>query len=451
LVGARTVTADAGARMHAFVRELFPLCRSISGEGLRQTLRRIQQEIPIQLHEVATGTQVFDWKIPREWNIRDAFIKNSRGERVVDFQRNNLHVVSYSKPVHAKMSLPELKPYLHSLPDRPDWVPYRTSYYAESWGFCLSHRQLEALADDVYEVCIDSSLEPGSLTYGELLIPGESEEEVLISTHCCHPSLANDNLAGNAVAIQLAQVLLGQKPRYSYRFVFVPATIGAIAWLARNRDAAARVKHGLVLACAGDRGPSSYKRSRQGDALIDRAVLHVLQHSGAEYQIRDFVPYGYDERQYCSPGFNLAVGCLMRTPNGQYAEYHTSADNPDFVAPAALQDTLEKCLRVVDILEHDGKYVNVQPWCEPQLGRRGLYQGIGSIGLAELPGYDLALLWVLNLSDRSHGLLDIAERAGLPFEIIRHAADRLKQAGLLEEMPAPRSRAHTPTAFHLSA
>jgi aminopeptidase-like protein len=445
-------TADAGSWMHALVRELYPLCRSITGEGLRQTLRRIQQDIPIELVEVPTDTQVFDWKVPREWNIRDAFIKNSRGERVVDFQSSNLHVVSYSVPVNARMSLQDLKPHLHSSPERPDWIPYRTSYYSESWGFCLTHRQLEALTDDYYDVCIDATLEAGSLTYGELLIPGQSDEEVLISSHCCHPSLANDNLAGNAVAVQLAQELLGGSNRYTYRFVFVPATIGAITWLARNPEAADRVKHGLVLACAGDAGNSSYKRSRQGNALIDRAVEHVLRHAGSEYQVRDFVPYGYDERQYCSPGFNLAVGCLMRTPNGQFDEYHTSADNPDFVTAEALEDTLEKCRRIVDVLEHDRRYLNLLPFCEPQLGRRGLYQGIGSGGLTELPGYDLALLWVLNLSDESQSLFEIAERAGLPFQVVRHAADRLHQAGLLKELGSIRARgAHTPPELHLSA
>src|ERR1700688_105079 len=306
-------SSEIGQQIYSFVSDLYPICRSITGNGLRDTLRRIGEKIPLRIHEVPTGTRVFDWTVPREWNIRDAYVKNSRGDRVLDFQRSNLHVVNYSIPVRTTLSLQRLKERLHSLPDRPDWIPYRTSYYRENWGFCISQRQLESLAEEDYEVVMDSPSEDGSLTYGEFVVPGETSDEILISSHCCHPSLCNDNLSGVAVATFLAQALASMPRLYSYRFLFIPGTIGSITWLSRNESVVPRIKHGLVLACVGDRGTFSYKRTRRGNAEIDRAVLHLLSHSGEPYNVRDFSPYGYDERQYCSPAFNLPVGCLNRT------------------------------------------------------------------------------------------------------------------------------------------
>jgi aminopeptidase-like protein len=418
-----------GEWMHALARALYPVCRSITGDGLRQSLRLLQEHIPLQIQEVPSGTEVFDWTVPKEWNIRDAWIKNPRGEKVVDFQQLNLHVVNYSVPVRRRMSLAELKPYLFSLPDRPDWVPYRTSYYKESWGFCLRHRDLEALPEGEYEVCIDSTLESGHLSYGEWLLPGASADEVLFSCHACHPSLANDNLAGLSVAAALARQLGQQPRRYSYRFLFIPGTIGSITWLARNEQAAARIQHGLVLTCLGDAGPSTYKRSRRGQAEIDRAAVQVLKDAGSPHRIVDFIPYGYDERQYCSPGFNLPVGCLMRTPNGQYPEYHTSADNLDFIRPEFLADSFGKAWAIVEILEQNRVWVNQNPKCEPRLGRRGLYNSVGG---QKQTGFDeMALLWVLNLSDGQQDLLSIAERSGLAFRVISQAAAALAQCGLL--------------------
>lgn len=420
---------ELGSRLHAFVAELFPICSSITGNGLREILRRIGQRIPLQIHEVPTGTQVFDWTVPREWNIRDAYVRNSRGEKVIDFKNSNLHVVNYSIPVKAKLSLSELKDHLHAMPDRPDWIPYRTSYYRESWGFCLSQRQLDSLPEDDYEVVVDSSLEKGSLSYAECLVPGESEEEVLISCHACHPSLCNDNLSGIAVATFLALALAGMKRRYSYRFLFIPGTIGSITWLSRNEPVVPRIRHGLVLACVGDRGKFSYKKSRRGDAEIDRAVLHVLATSGSPYNVRDFSPYGYDERQYCSPGFNLPVGCLNRTQHGQFPEYHTSADNLSFVSSEALAGTLRFCLDAFRVLESNKTFLNLNPKCEPQLGRRGLYRSMG--GHADAETLELAMLWVLNLSDGQHSLLDIAERSALKFDTILQASKLLLQHQLL--------------------
>jgi aminopeptidase-like protein len=424
--------AQVGRELHRFASELYPICRSITGDGIRRTLSMIGSRVPLKTYEVPSGTPVFDWTVPKEWNIRDAYIKGPDGKRVVDFQKCNLHVVNYSTPVHRKMSLGELKSHLHSIPQNPDWIPYRTSYYKQDWGFCLSHNQLLALRDGEYEVSIDSSLEDGHLTYGECFFPGRSSDEVLISCHACHPSLANDNLSGLTVATSLARLLSGTDLRYSYRFLFVPGTIGAITWLARNREAAGRIRHGLVLTGIGDPGGFHYKRSRQGNAQIDRVAAHVLSHESESAEILDFSPYGYDERQYCSPGFNLAVGCLMRSVWGSYPEYHTSADNLEFIRPAQLAGSLRVCTAIVDVLEHNRRYINLNPYCEPQLGRRNLYRSTGG---EAIPEEIHARLWVLNLSDGEHSLLDIAERSGLGFALVREAADLLLENQLLSLVP----------------
>jgi aminopeptidase-like protein len=439
-------SAEVGQAMWQLASEMFPICRSITGDGLRKTLRHIQKHIPLELREVPSGTRVFDWTVPKEWNIRDAYIKNMRGERVIDFRRSNLHVVNYSIPVRGTMTLAELRPHLHALPEYPDWVPYRTSYYAEQWGFCLSYNQLSALKDESYEVCIDSTLTDGTLTYGEYYLKGEREDEILISCHTCHPSLANDNLSGVVVATYLAQALTRWPRHYSYRFLFIPGTIGAITWLCLNEAQARYIQHGLVLAGVGDAGSMTYKRSRRGDAPIDRVLAHVLKHSGQPYAIQDFSPYGYDERQYCSPGFNLPVGALMRSPFGQYPQYHTSADNLEFIRSESLQDSLTRCMAALNILEHNRYYLNRNPMCEPQLGRRGLYGPLG--GQSDTQLSQLVRLWVLNLSDGYHSLLDIAERASVPFWLIDAAADELAAHDLLEELSVgPLSTASGTTAY----
>jgi aminopeptidase-like protein len=413
--------------MHAFIRELFPICRSITGDGFRASLRLLSETAPIVLNEVPSGTRVFDWTVPKEWNIRDAWIADESGHRVVDFRSSNLHVVNYSVPVRTRMSLMQLKKHLHTLPDQPDLIPYRTTYYAEDWGFCLSHHALEQLRDGDYDICIDSTLAPGHLTYGQCLLPGTLDDEILISVHSCHPSLANDNLSGMAVAAFLARHLSEQPRRHTFRFLFIPGTIGSITWLANHEREVRNVRHGLVLSCLGDPGPLTYKRSRQGTAPIDRASAHVLRNGGPR-ALLDFTPYGYDERQYCSPGFDLPVGCLMRTPNGQFPEYHTSADNLDFVRPESLEDSLRTVLEIIQVLENDGVYMNLSPKCEPQLGRRGLYDSKGGVSPPDL---QMAMLWVLNFSDGWHSLIDIAERAGISFATIHRAALALNDAGLL--------------------
>jgi len=427
----RRTLAESGKELHRLATELYPICRSITGDGIRRTLGVIGDRISLQISEAPTGTHVFDWTVPKEWNIRDAYIKDATGRRVVDFFQSNLHVLNYSAPIHTMLPLSELKEHLFTLPEYPEWIPYRTSYYKADWGFCLAHKHMLALSEGEYEICIDTSLEDGHLTYGECYLPGQSSEEVLISVHACHPSLANDNLSGLAVATFLAQLLAGFDRRYSYRFLFIPGTIGAITWLARNKEVAGRVRHGLVLTCLGDAGGFNYKKSRRGDAEVDRAVTHVLRHCDEQSEVLEFSPYGYDERQYCSPGFNLPVGCLMRSVWGTFPEYHTSADNLDFIHPQQLARSLRLCASIVDVLESNRTYINQNPHCEPQLGKRGLYRNTGGQSI----GTELnSRLWVLNLSDGKHSLLDIAERSGLPFAPIYEAAELLRENGLLADV-----------------
>lgn len=391
----------------------------------------LQEEIPLEIFEVPSGKQVFDWTVPKEWNIREAWVKDAAGNKVIDFAEHNLHILNYSTPVHQKMDLEALKKHLYSLPDQPDLIPYRTSYYREQWGFCMRHEDLQKLGEGEYEVFIDSSLEAGSLTYGELYIPGESSDEVIFSAHICHPSLANDNLAGIAVVTELAKGLLTSSNRYSYRFLFIPGTIGSITWLAENEERIPYIKHGLVASLLGDPGNFTYKRSRRGDAEIDQIAEYVLEQSGKAHKVIDFFPYGYDERQFCSPAFNLAVGNFTRTQFGQYPEYHTSGDNLELVRPEYIEESLEMYRKVVEILEANKTYVNLSPKCEPQLGKRGLYDAIG--GNSDSKALQMAMLWVLNLADGEYSLLDMAKRSGIPFELIAKIAATLIEKDLLAE------------------
>lgn len=422
--------ANTGAEIFALAERIYPICRSITGNGVRQTLREIGRHIPLDVHEVPTGTPVLDWTVPREWNIRNAYIKDARGAKVVDFNKSNLHVMSYSVPVHRSMSLEELRPHIFTLPDQPDLVPYRTSYYAENWAFCMAHRQFEQLREETYEVVIDSTLADGHLTYGEHFHPGESDDEVLLSAHVCHPSLANDNCSGLALLAHLAGRISRMRTRYSYRFLFAPGTIGAITWLARNEHHVARIKHGLVLSMVGDGAGPTYKKSRQGDAQIDRAMIHTLQHSGPASTIVEFSPYGYDERQYCSPGFNLPVGLFQRSRFGSIPQYHTSADDLGFIRPEHLGESFRLISETLEVLEGNRTYYNTSPKGEPQLGRRGLYGAIG--GDKDVAAANMAMLWILNLSDGGHSLLDIAMRADLPFSLVLKTAKVLERHELLK-------------------
>ncbi|MEM7774301.1 MAG: DUF4910 domain-containing protein [Pseudomonadota bacterium] len=415
-----------GSEIYRLAEEIYPICRSITGAGVRETLSILGNYIPLEIKEVATGTSVFDWTVPHEWVIRQAYIAQSDGKRVVDFRDHSLHVLNYSAPVRQRMGLADLKPHLFSLPEQPDVIPYRTSYYEKNWGFCLSHNQLEALPDDTYDVVIDSDFISGSLAWGEYLHKGESSDEVLLSAHICHPSLANDNCSGLALLTRLAANLAGRRTRYSYRFLFAPGTIGAITWLAMNEERTDRICNGLVLSCVGDGGGPTYKQSRRGDAMVDRAMRHIIMHAGLAGTVVPFSPYGYDERQYCSPGFNLPVGLFQRSAFGSFPEYHTSADNMDFIDPAHLATSYGLVQEWMNILECDRVMINLYPKGEPQLGRRGLYASIG--GEQMTPMHRMAMLWVLNLSDGEHTLLDIADRAELPFRVIQDAATRLEAA-----------------------
>jgi aminopeptidase-like protein len=424
----------AGEALYALAAELYPISRSITGNGVRRTLDIIERICPLERTEIPTGARILDWTVPREWNIADAYIKNAAGERVVDFRAHNLHVLNYATPIRARMPLSVLKAHIFTLPDQPDLIPYRTSYYADRWGFCMSHNALNALPEGEYEVCIDSALTEGSLTYAENVHRGDGEHEVLLQAHVCHPSLANDNCSGMALLAHLAAGLAQVKTRYTYRFLFAPGTIGAIAWLARNEDGAAkRIKHGLVLSCVGDGGGPTYKRTRRGDAPIDRIMTRVLSGAAPAANVIDFFPYGYDERQYNSPGFALDVGLFQRSQFATFPEYHTSADNMDFIKPMHLAASLRMVAQAIATMERDVRYLNTAPKGEPQLGKRGLYAAIG--GDKDAYADNMAMLWILNLSDGEHSLTDIAERSGIAYAQIASTAAMLEGAGLLVEAP----------------
>ena len=418
--------------MYGLMSELFPICRSITGNGVRDTLKIISKHVPLEIHEVATGTRVFDWTIPKEWNIHDAYIIDPTGKKIIDFKNSNLHVVSYSTPIHKKIPLSELKPHIHTLPDMPDVIPYLTSYYHEDWGFCMSHKDFENLQDGEYEIRIDSTLENGSLTYGEFFKKGESEDEFLITCYICHPSMCNDNLSGTVLATFLAKYLEQIKTKFSFRFLFIPETIGAITWLSKNEKKIHNIKYGLVATCLGDSGSLTYKKTRNGNNEIDIVAKYVLDHSGENYSIVDFFPSGSDERQFCSPAFDLPVGSLVRTMYGKFPEYHTSADNLNFVKAENLGDTFSKYSQIIFILENNEKYLNLNPKCEPQLGKRGLYRNLGSQKNSD--SRELAIFWILNQSDGKNSLLDIAIKSNLGFEILKQVADDLLKHNLIKSI-----------------
>jgi aminopeptidase-like protein len=430
--------AAAGQRLYEFAAKLYPICRSITGAGVRQTLALIRARVPLVIHEVPSGTRVFDWEIPDEWNVEDASVTDPDGRRVIDFQAHNLHLVSYSEPVRTALSLEQLSERLHVLPEQPDWIPYRTSYYHRSWGFCLRARDRATLRTGRYKVEVRSSLAPGSLTYGELAIPGRTREEVLFFTHVCHPSLANDNTSGMSVATALAEWIASEPRRFTYRFVFAPGTIGSLTWLKRNERRLGRVRHGLVLALLGDPGRLTYKRSRRDTSEIDEVVPYVLASEGT---VVPFSPYGYDERQLCSPGFDLPVGRLTRSVNSGYPQYHTSADDLSLITPGSLHGGLEACRRIVEVIESNRRYLNLKPKGEPRLGARGLYDALGGQAPAER---EHAMLWVLNQSDGAHSLLDIARKSAVPFATLCEAAGALEAARLLAPARARSTRRHAP-------
>ena len=417
-----------GQELHALMAELFPIRRSLTGDGVRETLAVLGRDVPLEVIETPTGTPIFDWTVPKEWNVRAAWIEDPTGERVLDLADSSLHVLGYSVPVDEVVSLAELRDHVFTHPDDPDLVPYRTSYWEEQWGFCLSRRRLDTLPEGDYHVRIDSTLEDGSLTSGEATIGGETRDVFLLSTYLCHPALANDNLSGVVLLWALARTLRTQRLRNTFRLVWGPGTLGPLCWLARNQSGLDRVAHGLVVSCVGDRGPLRYKRSRRGDATIDRAAGYTLGRE-TDSIVTEWRPSGGDERQYCSPGFDLPVGTLSRTPHGLFPEYHSSADDLDLVSPESLGASFRAALEVIDVVETNETYRNRSPYGEPQLGRRGLYQSVPDGTTPEA-----AYLWLLSLSDGGHDLLAIAERSGLPFETVREAAATLEAHALLERL-----------------
>jgi aminopeptidase-like protein len=435
LIASATDAAD-GEEMHSFMRTLFPIARSLTGDGVRRTLCEIARMVSLNVIEVPSGTKCFDWVVPNEWLIRDAYVKDRSGRRVIDWRENSLHVVGYSTAVAAHMTLGELRPHLHTLPDQPDAIPYLTSYYSETWGFCVSQRLYETLNDESYEVRIDSELHPGQLTLGEGLLRGRSDREIFFSTNICHPTMANNELSGPVLLTFLYRALASLSDRrYTYRFAFVPETIGAIAYLwLKGEQLKAAVDAGYVVTCAGDPGPFTYKRSRRSSTLADRAAEHVLATLDTEKAVivRDFVPIGSDERQYCSLGFDLPVGSLMRSMYGTYPEYHTSRDDLSLVKAESLAESLMMILRVVEALEFDRTYLNLAPWGEPQLSRRGLYPVLG--GRKQNAEDARAILWMLSRADGAESLLDIARRANLPVSVLAQAAEQLVAADLLKEL-----------------
>lgn len=435
-IGVTAPSLDRGDALHAFAAELYPICRSITGNGVRETLRLIGTRIPIKLTEVPSGSRVFDWEVPDEWNIEGANLLDPDGRVVVDFRQHNLHVVSYSEPVDATLTLAQLRPHLHTA-RHPDWIPYRTSYYRRTWGLCVRERDLNAWRDGLYRVRVNSHLGRGSLTYGECVIPGSSRDEVLFFTHVCHPSLANDNTSGMALSTELARWLASEPRRYTYRFVFAPGTIGSLSWLKRNESRLGRVRHGLVLGLLGDPAPLTYKRSRRGDAEIDRIAEFALSTLDPGFRTIPFEPYGYDERQLCSPGFNLPVGRLTRSVNDGYPQYHSSADDLSLITAGQLDASLSACQRICEIIESNRTYINLRPKGEPRLGKRGLYGSVGGNSPAER---EHAMLWVLNQSDGEHSILDIAKTSGRSFGLLAQAASDLRNARLLREVPAPGKR-----------
>lgn len=418
--------------LEQFFDRLFPINRSLTGDGNRESLKILAEIVDLQLNEVPSGTACFDWIVPPEWNVKEAWIKNSAGETIVDFKELNLHLLGYSSPFRGQLSLTELKDHLFSIPDMPEIVPYLTSYYQERWGFCLKHNQLTALKDETYDILIDSELNPiGTMTYGEAFIKGESDEEILLSTYICHPSMANNELSGPLVTSFIYKLLKGKKLRYSYRFLFLPETIGAIYYLSKyGKRLKERLIAGFVVTTIGDKGPFTYKRSRQGDAIPDRAVELVLNQTEKDYNIEDFFPNGSDERQYCSPGFNLPVGSLMRTRYGKYKEYHTSDDNKSFISFNAMQKSVEKYVEVINVIEKNRIYTNQFPFCEPQLGKRGLYPTLGS--QKEVQEYVDATLWLLNLTDGTNDLISISKKSKIKFDLLAEVAEKLQKHGLIQ-------------------
>jgi aminopeptidase-like protein len=419
-------------KIESYFDRLWPINRSLTGEGNRETLKIISEIIPLKIHEVPSGTQCFDWTVPPEWNTKEAWIKDEKGNTIVDFKNNNLHLLGYSEPFEGLLSFEELREHLYTLPDQPDLIPYLTSYYSRRWGFCLTHNQLNILDTSTkYQVKIESTLDDkGSMTYGDLVIKGKSEKEILFTTYICHPSLASNELSGPLVTSFIYDQLKNRDMYYSYRFVFAPETIGSIAYLSVHGEHLKKnLEAGFVVTCIGDAGNFTYKKSRRSTTLVDRAVQLILQQTEDEFTIKEFAPIGSDERQYCSPGFNLPVGSLMRTMYGEFPEYHTSGDNKDFICFEAMEASIDKFMDIIDLMEMNQKYINQFPNCEPQLGKRGLYPSLSEKNKAiEIE----SMMWILNYADGEHDLIEIIEKSKIDYRTILKVSGKLLLKGIIE-------------------
>ncbi len=412
---------------------LWPITRSLTGDGNRKSLAILSELVDLKVSEVPSGTACFDWNVPPEWNIKDAWVKNSAGEKVIDFKENNLHILGYSVPFSGDLSFKELEEHLYTLPNQPELIPYLTSYYKERWGFCLSHSEfLKMDKNDTYTVYIDSSLDyNGSMTVGEAILKGRSEKEILLSTYICHPSLASNELSGPLISAYIYEKLKDKNLKYTYRFLFVPETIGSIYSLTQYGEHwKQNLLAGFVLTCLGDDGTYTYKRSRKGNSLADQAAELILKHTDQQVVIHDFFPGGSDERQYCSPGFDLPVGSLMRTMYGVYSEYHTSGDNKDYISFDAMEQSAKKYIEIIELIERNQKYVNTMPYGEPQLGKRGLYPTLGS--QKESQNFVQTMMWILNLSDGTKDLIEISERSGVSPQDLFPVVERLVENGIIQ-------------------
>jgi len=397
------------------MKKLYPINRSLTGDGIKYTLDYIQQEIPINIHNIKSGTEVFDWKVPKEWNIKDAYIKNSKGIKIVDIKDHYLHVLNYSCSMNKKMDLEELKKNIYTLPEYPDWIPYKTSYYKENWGFCMKHKDFLELEEDIYEVFIDSTLDDGLLHYGDLLIKGKIEKEILISSYCCHPQQCNDSLSGTVLAMYLAKYLLTKDNYYSYRFIFIPETIGAIVYLHKNLDIMKKnTIGGYVITCAGDDGDFTYLKTRKENQFIDKITLHILDELKINYKIRDYNTCGSDERQYNYPGVDLNIGSIMKTKYGEFNEYHTSADNLEFVTEKGLFDSYEIYLKCINLIEKNHIYKNTTI-CEPFMSKYNLYN---SIGASKNKDIFSGILTSMRFIDSTNDIIDISKKTNLSTENI---------------------------------
>lgn len=410
------------------ITDLYKICRSLTGEGIKYTLNYIKNEIPINIHSINSGEEVFDWRVPKEWNVKDAHVKNSNGETIIDLKDHYLHILNYSIPIHKKMNLTELKQHIYTLPEFPNWIPYRTSYYKENWGFCMEHSKFINLKEDIYEVFIDSTLEDGKLYYGDLIIKGKSEKEILISSYCCHPQQCNDSLSGTVLAMHLAKHLMRTDNYYTYRFIFIPETIGSIVYLHKNLDIMKKnIIGGYVITCVGDEGEFTYLKTRSENQFIDKITLFVLNEKNINYKMRDYNACGSDERQYNYPGVDLNIGSLMKSKYHEFDEYHTSADDLNYVTRKGITDSYNMYIDCLNLIEKNHIYSN-KTLCEPFLTKYNLYSDIGSCKYSD---FFRNVSLVLKYFDSRNDLIDVSVKTKISIEQIYEIVNVLLEKNII--------------------